>query len=102
MALPPKGDPRRPLHLAIRSTRNFGVFFVLVGSFAATRIVLTRAGQKGVIFVPSPAVLLAWLLYLVPGTLFLLFSVFVVVINLVIDVIYVMIDPRIRFGRVEA
>ena len=77
MALPPKGDPRRPLHLAIRSTRNFGVFFVLVGSFAATRIVLTRAGQKGVIFVPSPAVLLAWLLYLVPGTLFLLFSVFV-------------------------
>ena len=32
----------------------------------------------------------------------LLFSVFVVLINLVIDVIYVMIDPRIRFGRVES
>ena len=38
---------------------------------------------------------------LIQGTT-LLFSVFVVVINLVIDVIYVMIDPRIRFGRVEA
>ena len=76
MALPPKGDPRRPLHLAIRSTRNFGVFFVLVGSFAATRIVLTRGGRSGAIFVPSPAVLVAWLLYLVPGTLFLVFSVF--------------------------
>ena len=38
---------------------------------------------------------------LIQGTT-LLFSVFVVLINLVIDVIYVMIDPRIRFGRVEA
>jgi len=32
----------------------------------------------------------------------LLFSVFVVVINLLIDVIYVVIDPRIRFARVES
>jgi peptide/nickel transport system permease protein len=38
---------------------------------------------------------------LIQGTT-LLFSVFVVVINLLIDVIYVMIDPRIRFGRVES
>lgn len=32
----------------------------------------------------------------------LLFSAFVVVINLAIDVIYTLIDPRIRFGRVES
>ncbi|EJL50486.1 ABC-type dipeptide/oligopeptide/nickel transport system, permease component [Rhizobium sp. CF122] len=32
----------------------------------------------------------------------LLFSVFVVLVNLAVDVIYTMIDPRIRFGRVEA
>ena len=32
----------------------------------------------------------------------LFFSAFVVVVNLVIDVVYVLIDPRIRFGRVEA
>jgi peptide/nickel transport system permease protein len=31
----------------------------------------------------------------------LLFSVFVVLVNLAIDVIYTLIDPRIRFGRVE-
>jgi len=38
---------------------------------------------------------------LIQGTT-LLFSVFVVVINLLIDVIYVVIDPRIRFARVES
>jgi peptide/nickel transport system permease protein len=38
---------------------------------------------------------------LIQGTT-LLFSVFVVAINLVIDVIYTFIDPRIRFGRVHA
>lgn len=32
----------------------------------------------------------------------LLFSVFVVLVNLAIDVIYTLIDPRIRFGRVES
>ena len=31
----------------------------------------------------------------------LVFSVFVVLVNLAIDVIYTLIDPRIRFGRVE-
>ncbi|OWV98658.1 ABC transporter permease [Rhizobium sp. R72] len=31
----------------------------------------------------------------------LLFSAFVVLVNLAVDVIYMMIDPRIRFGRVE-
>jgi peptide/nickel transport system permease protein len=31
----------------------------------------------------------------------LVFSVFVVVVNLVIDVVYAVIDPRIRFGRVD-
>ena len=29
--LPPKGDPRRPLHLAVRSTRLLGVASVLCG-----------------------------------------------------------------------
>lgn len=32
----------------------------------------------------------------------LLFSVFVVLVNLATDVIYMLIDPRIRFGRVES
>jgi peptide/nickel transport system permease protein len=38
---------------------------------------------------------------LVQGTT-LVFSVFVVLVNLAVDVIYTLIDPRIRFGRVEA
>jgi peptide/nickel transport system permease protein len=38
---------------------------------------------------------------LVQGTT-LFFAVLVVVINLAIDVLYVLIDPRIRFGRVES
>ena len=38
---------------------------------------------------------------LIQGTT-LLFSVFVVLVNLAIDVIYMLIDPRIRFGRVES
>ena len=31
----------------------------------------------------------------------LLFAVFVVLVNLAIDVLYTLIDPRIRFGRVD-
>jgi peptide/nickel transport system permease protein len=38
---------------------------------------------------------------LIQGTT-LLFSVFVVLVNLLIDVIYTLIDPRIRFGKVAA
>ncbi|WP_104668727.1 ABC transporter permease [Ensifer adhaerens] len=32
----------------------------------------------------------------------LLFSAFVVLVNLAVDVIYTLVDPRIRFGRVES
>jgi peptide/nickel transport system permease protein len=32
----------------------------------------------------------------------LVFSVFVVLVNLAIDLIYMLIDPRVRFGRVES
>jgi peptide/nickel transport system permease protein len=38
---------------------------------------------------------------LIQGTT-LIFSCFVVLVNLAVDVIYVLIDPRIRFGRVAA
>jgi peptide/nickel transport system permease protein len=38
---------------------------------------------------------------LIQGTT-LVFSVFVVLINLIVDVAYTLIDPRIRFGRVAA
>lgn len=38
---------------------------------------------------------------LIQGTT-LVFSIFVVLVNLIVDVVYVTIDPRIRFGRVAA
>lgn len=38
---------------------------------------------------------------LIQGTT-LVFSLFVVLLNLAVDVVYTLIDPRIRFGRVEA
>jgi hypothetical protein len=43
MALPPKGDPRRPLHLAIRSSRAFGIIFVLLGCATVVPLALTIA-----------------------------------------------------------
>jgi hypothetical protein len=46
MALPPKGDPQRPLHLAIRSCRAAGGLFFLSGLGAAASVFLnpTRKG----------------------------------------------------------
>jgi peptide/nickel transport system permease protein len=38
---------------------------------------------------------------LIQGTT-LIFACFVVAINLIIDVIYTLIDPRIRFGKVQS
>jgi ABC-type dipeptide/oligopeptide/nickel transport system permease component len=32
----------------------------------------------------------------------LILAVFIVVLHVLIDVLYTLIDPRIRFGRVEA
>jgi peptide/nickel transport system permease protein len=38
---------------------------------------------------------------LIQGTT-LVFACFVVAINLIIDVVYTLIDPRIRFGKVQS
>jgi hypothetical protein len=35
MSLPPKGDPRRPLHLAIRSIRSLACLFFFIGAVAS-------------------------------------------------------------------
>jgi hypothetical protein len=73
MALPPRGDPRRPLHLAIRSTRLLGGFFVVLGLFSLVPMLLSaRAGSLAgmrVYFMASAMV------YVVPGALYLLCSI---------------------------
>jgi hypothetical protein len=78
MALPPKGDPRRPLHLAILSTRLLGIVLLLFGTCGVSSFLmtLTRSSRGG------PGVGEMWILvgaslfYFVPGALFLVFSIF--------------------------
>jgi len=69
MRLPKPGDPRRPLALAIRSTRALGGVFLLIGAFAALPLFFAR-GQLGWIY---PAALLV---YFGPAVLYLIVAVF--------------------------
>lgn len=77
MALPPKGDPRRPLHLAVRSLRVLGVILVLFSlcTLGPTTLPMLRSGRGGPGNFPVFLVL-AVLVYLVPGVLYLVFSIF--------------------------
>jgi hypothetical protein len=73
MALPPKGDPRRPLHLAIRSTRMLGILFLSIGSYVFYSIVL-RARMRGTGRFGGGVAFLGF--YIGPGVAYLLFSIF--------------------------
>jgi hypothetical protein len=68
MALPPNGDPRRPLYLAIRSTRLLGVLFVLLGLL--TPLPTLRLNPH-LLELPGP-VIASTLIHLLPGLLYLL------------------------------
>jgi ABC-type uncharacterized transport system permease subunit len=70
MALPPNGDPRRPLHLAIRSTRLLGVLFVLLGLLTPLP---TLKLNPHLLELPGP-VIASTLIHLLPGLLYLLCS----------------------------
>ncbi len=74
MALPPRGDPRRPLHLAVRSTRMLGVVFLLFGTCALAPMMRTM-GRAGMVGYPV-FLMLGALVYLGAGGGFLLFSIF--------------------------
>jgi hypothetical protein len=75
MALPPKGDPRRPLHLAIRSTRILGGIGTLIGSCVFIPVMMRLRGGRGV-FAPRDLMIFGALFYMVPGVLLIVFSVF--------------------------
>jgi hypothetical protein len=75
MALPPKRDPRRPLHLAIRSTRILGGIGVLIGSCVLMPLMMRLPGGRGV-FAPARMMFLGSVFYMVPGVLLFFFSVF--------------------------
>lgn len=74
MALPPKGDPRRPLHFAIRSTRVLCALFLLTGSCGMMR--LLRGGNPLSDLGGAVAATAGTLFYLGPGALYLVFSIY--------------------------
>jgi drug/metabolite transporter (DMT)-like permease len=80
MALPPKDDPRRPLHLAIRSTRLLGVVLLVFGTcaFGPYMMAISRATRRGgpTGMPPAWTVLMVALIYFVPGAGFLILSIF--------------------------
>ena len=74
MTVPPIGDPRRPLYLAIRSTRLLGVLFVLLGLVTPLP---SMKRNPNVLELPWP-VLASSLIHLVPGLLYLVCAVLLV------------------------
>jgi hypothetical protein len=85
MALPPKGDPRRPLVLAIRSTRLFGILFLLFGLCSTLPMLMMRgrfmgmrgAGSGGIsLIMLAVYVVMPMLVYFGPGIAYLITSVY--------------------------
>jgi hypothetical protein len=73
MPIPPRGDPRRPLHLAIRSMRLLGGILVLFATCATVPFVI-RAGTGRT--APPWAMLIVLAFYLVPGAGFIVLSIY--------------------------
>ena len=79
MALPPKGDPRRPLHLAIRSTRLLGVVLLLFGTCALMPFMMYmgRSGPGAAASaMPTWTMVMVALVYFIPGASFMTLSIF--------------------------
>ena len=78
MALPPKGDPRRPLRLAIRSTRLLGGVLLLFGTCALAPFMYMLRSGSGVAASMPPAwtMMMMVLFYFIPGALFMVLSIF--------------------------
>ena len=72
MAIPPKGDPQRPLHLAIRSCRAVGGLFFLSGLGAAANVFLNPT-RKGL---PSIGAILGAIAQFGPGVAFYVLAYF--------------------------
>ena len=75
MPLPPKGDPRRPLQLAVRSTRLLGGLLVLLG-FCGSIPVMFVPGVRGGDPLFTAIILIGAAAYFVPGMLYIVFSIY--------------------------
>jgi hypothetical protein len=76
MALPPKGDPRRPLHLAVRSMRLLGAILILFATCAGVTfgLVAVRVAARGM---PVWGMAFGILFYLLPGLVFIILAMYV-------------------------
>jgi hypothetical protein len=73
MTLPPKGDPQRPLRLAVRLMRVLGTAFVALGLISVLPYLLMMRGRgMGVPFFMFTSVGF----YVVPGALYLVCAIF--------------------------
>jgi hypothetical protein len=69
--LPPRGDPRRPLHLAIRGTRILGYILISIGSLVLIPFLSNL--QKGT---PRLEYLELSSFYMIPGIIYLMCAIF--------------------------
>jgi hypothetical protein len=84
MALPSKGDPQRPLALAVRSTRILGILFIglgLCGTLPMLFLGIRRAGGTGgaggaPVGMIAFATLSTIVIYFGPGALYIVCSIF--------------------------
>jgi hypothetical protein len=71
MPLPPRGDPQRPLFLAVRSTRLLGILMIAFSLLVMTPMMYVSRGRMMPIFEIAFG-----LIYLVPGILYFLCAIF--------------------------
>ena len=76
MALPPRGDVRRPMHLAVRSMWVFGSVLLLVGLCGIGGSLFSLAGGATVPPHIGLLQLLGATFYWLPGVLFIVFAVY--------------------------
>lgn len=68
MPLPPKGDPVRPVYLAVRSLRLLGTLFILIGLLTPLLAVKQGHSLRGL----PAGIIVAALSHAIPGVLYLL------------------------------
>jgi hypothetical protein len=77
VALPPKGDPLRPLYLAASSTQGFGVLFLLFGVLSLVPSFLAPATAKRGVWPTIHISLNDFFFYFGPGVAYLLCGIFI-------------------------
>ena len=73
MAIPPRGDPRRPLHLAVRSTRVLAIIFLLFGTCASIPMLIHGAVPMGGRMFLNLSV---FIVYVGPGAVYLVTAIY--------------------------